>query len=332
MISKSLSDKIKIAGLLCTLMVLYRHSLNYLAFFNSWTGMGISKIVEDSMSKFTEIAVPYFFIVSGFFFLRNSYYERGSYVVMIKKKAKTLFLPFLIWNIAGAAFLWFIAPDKVGNGVFSCLYNLLQSNWYGPLWYVRDLMIMMILIPLYNWLFLYNRIWLYIIALLISGYMWIPVSSSLLSSESVFFFLIGGVIGRYPQTLSVILPVRYVCLLSIVWFSLSTGIIPIANVYVHKMNTLIGIVVFWMVINYMKKNAKRNLLVYAEYSFLFYVVHAYPMKAVKQGVGHLFSGNDMAALITYIMLPLLTAAVIYQVGKLWKKYFPKSYKIALGGR
>lgn len=332
MISKSFSDKFKIAGLFCTLMVLYRHSLNFLAFFNSWTGEGISKIVEDSMSVFTEIAVPYFFMVSGFFFLNGSYYERGNYVAMAKKKVKTLFLPFLIWNITGAVFLWFIDPDKVGNGLVSCLYNLLQSHWYGPLWYVRDLMIMMMLVPLYNWLFIYNRIWLYAIALLVSGYMWIPVSCSLLSSEGIFFFLMGGFIGRYPQVLSIKLSIRHVCLLFVVWFCFSTGVVTITNVYVHKLNTLVGIVVFGMAIDYLRETAKEKLLVYAEYSFLFYVVHAYPMKAVKQGLGHLFSGNDMAALITYILLPLFTATVIYQIGKLWKKYFPQSYRIALGGR
>lgn len=68
MIDMELSSKIKIASLLCTMMVVYRHSLNYLAFFNSWTGHGISGFVEDGVSLLTEIAVPYFFIISGFFF------------------------------------------------------------------------------------------------------------------------------------------------------------------------------------------------------------------------------------------------------------------------
>lgn len=61
MIDMELSSKIKIASLLCTMMVVYRHSLNYLAFFNSWTGHGISGFVEDGVSLLTEIAVPYFF-------------------------------------------------------------------------------------------------------------------------------------------------------------------------------------------------------------------------------------------------------------------------------
>ena len=52
---------------LCTIMVLYRHSVNYLAFFNSWNGFGINKIVQGTISSLTEIAVPFFFIVSALY-------------------------------------------------------------------------------------------------------------------------------------------------------------------------------------------------------------------------------------------------------------------------
>ena len=72
--NEELSNKLRIAGFICTVMVLYRHSLNYMAFFNSWTGFGINKVIQGSTLNFTEIAVPFFFIVSGFFDdLRGAY-------------------------------------------------------------------------------------------------------------------------------------------------------------------------------------------------------------------------------------------------------------------
>ena len=77
--NKDLSVKISIAGFICTLMVVYRHSLNYLAFFHSWSPQGLNGIVEDSCMRLTQIAVPYFFMVSGFFFLGKNYYEPQSY-------------------------------------------------------------------------------------------------------------------------------------------------------------------------------------------------------------------------------------------------------------
>lgn len=284
------------------------------------------------MSILTEIAVPYFFIISGFFFLNRSYYSKKAYGKMLMKKIKTLAMPFLIWNLTGVVFLWIIAPEKVGSDFISCLTNLLQSNWYGPLWYVRDLLLMMISIPIYNWIFIYNQRWVYILVLIITFYTWIPVSSSLLSSEGLFFFFIGGYISKNDQILYRKLPILYICFLLIIWICLSTEIISTSNTYLHKINTTLGITVFWLALDYLKTKTVEKLLVYAEYSFLFYVMHAYIMKAIKQGIGHLFFGSDIAALVTYIVLPLLTATIIYHIGKLWKKVSLQSYKIAIGGR
>lgn len=332
MINKQLSNKIKIASFLCTIMVLYRHSLNYLAFFNSWTGIGISKTIEDTMSILTEIAVPFFFIISGYFFLNHSYYTKNTYKSMLIKKTKTLVLPFLIWNIVGAFFLLAIDPTKIGNSITSCLMNILQSNWYGPLWYVRDLIIMMFFIPLYNWIFIYNRKWLYLIVLISTFFIWQPVSCSVLSSEGIFFFLIGGIISKYDNILSVKIPTKSLFLIWAIWISASITITPFTNIYLHKFNILIGIIVFWSTIDYLNKTINRKLLLYTEFTFLLYVMHAYIMKAIKQGIGALFFGNDIAALITYITLPLLTITIIYYLGKFWKTLSPKSYKIAIGGR
>lgn len=332
MINKQLSNKIKIASFLCTIMVLYRHSLNYLAFFNSWTGIGISKRIEDMMSILTEIAVPFFFIISGYFFLNHSYYTKNAYKSMLIKKIKTLVLPFFIWNIVGAFFLLAIDPTKIGNSITSCLMNILQSKWYGPLWYVRDLIIMMFFIPLYNWIFIYNRKWLYLIVWISTFFIWQPVSSSVLSSEGIFFFLIGGIISKYDNVLSVKIPTKSLFLIWAIWISTSVTIMSSTNIYLHKLNILIGIIVFWSTIDYLNKTINRKLLLYAEFTFFLYVMHAYIMKAIKQGIGALFFGNDIAALITYITLPLLTITIICYLGKFWKALSPKSYKIAIGGR
>ena len=49
----------------------------------------------------TEVAVPFFFIVSGFFFMRYAYTSINEYFDMVKKKTKTLFVHFVLWNVLG---------------------------------------------------------------------------------------------------------------------------------------------------------------------------------------------------------------------------------------
>ena len=65
--NKDLSVKISIAGFICTLMVVYRHSLNYLAFFHSWSPQGLNGIVDASYSNSSSL----FFYGIRFFLFRK---------------------------------------------------------------------------------------------------------------------------------------------------------------------------------------------------------------------------------------------------------------------
>lgn len=116
---------------------------------------------------------------------------------MVKKKFKTLFIPYVIWNIFGGLILLFYAKDEFGKSLSEVILNIFMSNWNGPMWYIRDLILIMVLVPLYNWIFIYNKWYVYIPILLILIWNWIPIDCSLLSSEALLFFLIGCVFWNH---------------------------------------------------------------------------------------------------------------------------------------
>ena len=146
--NKILSDKIRIISFLCTVMVVFRHSLNLQAFGLSSDGNLHVAVIEYGISKITEVAVPYFFIISGYFFLRHSYYGNGEYMTMVRKKIRTLFVPFLFWNIVGVFPLLLMHQFVFEDTLWKYILQLLNSDWNGVLWYVRDIMTMMVLVPL----------------------------------------------------------------------------------------------------------------------------------------------------------------------------------------
>ena len=331
--NEELSNKLRIAGFICTVMVLYRHSLNYMAFFNSWTGFGINKVIQGSTLNFTEIAVPFFFIVSGFFFFKRSYYSIESYRRMIEKKFRSLFVPFLIWNILGM-FILLVVSDygRIGDSILVCVENLFYSRWNGPLWYIRDLMIMMMFVFVYNWVFIVNKIWLYgFIALLLYFY-WIPVDTNLLSSEGMFFFFVGGIISKNDKILRKRIPVYMMWILVVLWIYISMDSIILRNIYLHRCNTIIGICAFWQLLNYIPDNLKCSMLKYSSYSFLIYVMHPYMIKIIKNSVAYFFFGNEQVALVTFIILPIMVTFIIIYIGGYWKKFSCKTYDIVTGNR
>lgn len=331
--NKELSEKFRIAGIICTIMVLYRHSLNYLAFFNSWTGHGINKIVQGKFLVFTEIAVPYFFIVSGLFFFNHSYYSNNSYKIMIKKKFRSLFIPFIIWNVFGLLFLIAISDyGKIGNSLFACIENLLYSRWNGPLWYIRDLMIMMLFVWIYNWIFIINKVWVYIFFISIFFFYWTPIDISLISSEGIFFFFIGGIFSKHKDILNIKFPTYLTIGLILFWIFLSISPIIANNIYIHRCNTLIGLCSFWQILNFFPLKIKDFLLKYSSYSFLIYVMHPYLVKILKNSIAYLFYENEFIALITFIFLPIIVTCIIIIIGYYWKKSSVKTYNIVTGNR
>lgn len=330
MISKQLSNKFKIASLLCTVMVVYRHSLNLQAFYEEGEYKLISTTIETGISKLTEIAVPFFFLLSGFFFFRSTYYKKSEYTQMILKKSRTLFIPFLFWNLAGIIPLLINHQFIIENHIFQYILMLLNSDWNGVLWYVRDLMTYMLFVPLYGWIFVFKKNWIYFIIIVLLFYHWIPVTTSWPSSEGLLFFFLGGIIQKCNTILNYKCPLKILSLLFILWM-ISCFIYPHLWA-IHKYNTLLGLFIFWNSLDYLKETWKKWLLKLAPYSFFIYVTHFYLIKGLKISIAKYFHGNEAIAISSYFILPIIVIFITIVLGKNWHKYAAKSYLFITGGR
>lgn len=327
---KVLSNKIKIISFLCTVMVVYRHGLNLQAFGLTNYETSYVTIIEHGFSKITEVAVPYFFIVSGYFFFRYSYYGNGEYITMVRKKIKTLLVPFLFWNIVGLFPLLLTNQFVIEAMPWQYIMQLLNSDWNGVLWYVRDLMTLMVIVPFYSWIFVVNNRWLYICLFILLFINWWPVECRWISSEGMIFFFLGGVLQKNSKILNKRIPTAVLILMGLIWI-ISCFCFPFYWP-IHRYNTLLGLVIIWQLFHYFPKHLLNCALGVSVYSFFIYVVHIYIVKAMKMGVAHFFYGNEKIALISYIVLPLLTVGIALYLGKLFNKYLPTAFNIVTGGR
>ena len=105
---------------------------------------------EDFYLKFVvegicKAAVPIFFAVAGYFFAKHLD-ERGWWRNAVKRKLVTLFVPYLFWSVAYAVVTIFMKGDipSLGNvlGV-----NILQMPHFFPLWFVRNLLLLIVVSP-----------------------------------------------------------------------------------------------------------------------------------------------------------------------------------------
>ena len=112
------------------------------------------------------IAVPWFFVASGFF-LAGRFGEERWYSKAVRKRVRTLLVPFVIWAMIGLAFNWCMwygiqktgytcsVQNPMGDGLMMGLIRALgfdvnRAN-IGPIWYLRMLFLLVIVSPMIIW-------------------------------------------------------------------------------------------------------------------------------------------------------------------------------------
>ncbi len=171
-------------------MVVFIHALgqpdNYAINWNTLSGIDIFNIIRILGSLvFTQIAVPIFFLISGFlFFIKAITPDWNFYKMQWKKRINTLLIPYVIWNLLKILCVTFLMTLGViiNNNSVSDLFDFWSSvctwrifwdinSWgggqhtllgqitpeqtgpiIGILWFLRDLIVVVLISPILYWL------------------------------------------------------------------------------------------------------------------------------------------------------------------------------------
>ena len=130
-------------------------------------GMGsfAAKVLHQALGwGICTFAVPWFFFASGYFFAGHLD-EKGWWLRALRQRAKTLLLPYLLWNAAFAIFIVALGMFDnlgVGNPAFAgirfrgIMWRSLGVDFAThpllvPFWYIRCLLIIVALSPALVW-------------------------------------------------------------------------------------------------------------------------------------------------------------------------------------
>lgn len=104
-------------------------------------------------------AVPSFFIISGFLLLYNvKDYDKTVYLSKLSKRVKSLLVPYTLWCLIYLLLYWLIGQENIlfsevpnlFSGELSpiqLLVNIFIKPLDGPLWFIRNLFVMVVLSP-----------------------------------------------------------------------------------------------------------------------------------------------------------------------------------------
>ena len=158
-IGRDLSRRMAGMSFICACMIVAIHSTPNPPLDNcEWWVANL--IGADGLCR---IAVPWFFLASGFF-LAGRVEEDGWYSKAIHKRIRTLLVPFVIWAMIGLAFNWCMwygiqkagytcgVQNPMDDGLLMGLIRVLGFDAnrmnIGPIWYLRMLFLLVIISPM----------------------------------------------------------------------------------------------------------------------------------------------------------------------------------------
>ncbi len=315
----------------------------------SFVAHGIFFLVTQVIAR---IAVPLFFIISGYYFFyckgKDCAFTKNMYLTKLKKRLRTLLVPYLFWNICVLSLFtaYYVFTKNERPTVFALVISLFNWKETGmppafQFWFIRDLMFVVLVSPVIYILIRYVKI---IFVAILFG-LWIsPLHIPFITA--LFFFSLGAYFSVHNkniiQTIR-LLPSKALFLLTLVLMTVDLIINDLPsntvhstnnNLYIHNIFLLFGIVSSLALVSYGIENKRLKLNKFiSDSSFFMFAIHPIPLVNVFNRIPIKFlPHNDFTFLLIYFFSVIAMAILSIFLYKYMKKYFPKFTSIITGGR
>lgn len=337
---ETFKNKILWYNFIMCLLVVCIHAQNMHIFLEPvpWINHSISFLVE----RIACLAVPGFFMCSGYLFYRNFTWEKIP--EKLKRRVFSLVIPFLVWN-----FLYYIfhltarqVPylgqlfDTAVPFSLQEFINAVLFYKYNPVfWFMLYLILFSFLSPVIYGLLKQKWIGLFVViavfALNFSSVLtaYLPIKVNDILGWSIYY-LIGSYLGiHWKESISpkrMYIPVLIFFIGSCISFIFAFVNVQNGWIYIYKMCGAAFLwYLIWMIPLPKAKTWMKN-------TFLIYAVHQI-MALFLNKMGNLFLGNSMyIGGIIFLMIPVIVTVFCYCMEKILLKYCPVIWKILSGGR
>jgi peptidoglycan/LPS O-acetylase OafA/YrhL len=296
-----------------------------------------------------ETGVPGFFFISGFLF----FFSNKSYQQKLRTRFHTLLIPYLLWNLLLlvlyiVAFLAGYPKDINGESIAEyTATDYLRAFWdrgsydsgnfvpiLCPFWYIRNLLIMSILSPLFYYIIKYVREF-FLLAVTI---WWLFTPHNAFISQTILFFCLGAyfsILKKNPLKVFDKQRKWYLTLCAI--FAVADIVVhaiyvtPI-NLQIHRFALIFNIPALFLLADYCCQHGYTSKFL-ANTAFIVFCVH-YPIVIVmrKACAVKLGDASDLIHIPLYFVCVILATSISILIYMGLEKYLPNAKKILSGNR
>lgn len=332
MVNGKRNKTIDVMKALSTIMVVYIHSHNIV----NYAGMENRNTVIQLISVLTGAGVPAFFLISAYLMKKST----KPYKENVKKKVKTLLLPYLLW------ILIYVMLEVVGNKVlptaFSDVTKWSRVDWiknlvgipfveppiYSPLWFVRDLFILNLIAPVFE--LIINKVPYYITLIIIGGGWYLPFPGYF--RQAICFFMLGLFMGAIEAKNVKVFIIQKMSIFLFITFMLGIVVLP-DNYYLTRTRILMATALFCFTCIFVCKNREYKWLqLVASYSFWIYATHGKLLSIIQTLSTRALNQSDGIIIMEFLIFPVIVILICITLGSTIHKLYPNIYSALTGGR
>jgi peptidoglycan/LPS O-acetylase OafA/YrhL len=267
------------------------------------------------------VAVPIFFLISGYLFFYNLEWSNKAYLKKVKSRILTLLLPYLFWNFFALTYMVLIFHSlSAGTSQMWFLQELMALALLAPVFHLmhKKMPILFLVIMLFVWLF---RDW----------HTSFPVMSSMMPA---LFFYAGSVVAAKKGSLFTLdkYELAFV-VISLIAFTCDTLWHP-QGLLIHNIGILAGIPAGLYLAKFLlSKKVKSVFLWLGSASFFVFCFHQ-PILAqtLNRFVNWYKPDNDIIKIALYFAFPVVTIGVAVALFRFVGKVSPSIAEFINGGR
>lgn len=327
--------------LICMVVLIHvLQSETYIEDCSSWIHVSFYLIREAILRS----VVPVFFVISGYMMFMNvNYFDLITYSKKLHRRIYSLLIPFVLWNLIALIELLIKHLPCFENYFPNLKVQLTLPFFIGtfwavpegtcpllyPLWYVRDLIVMVLFSPIIYWLVkkLRYSFLIILVTLVFSGIKTYPG----FSFSSVLFFSIGIYWTMFFH--DKVPPTKSLLPFLILWLPMAYIDTFTQNEMMHIISILFGVPsLFLLGIMACRHNfsVPNNL---TQSVFWILAVHAILLPYIAKIMFILLHPqNTIFIIFTYFFVWILTVIFSYYTYKFSKKYLPRVNRVLNGGR
>lgn len=305
-----------------------------------------------------KIFTPSFFFISGYLFFRQHQLNIATYISKLKRRVHSLLVPYLIWNalmlvvMIGQEKLMGSTSTRMGTlaeyGISDYLYAFFDCthtwSFVGdigqpaniPLWFLRDLMILVVLSPLF---YGFTKAKKWIMPCVLFALYCCPYHLPHLQNLSIFWFgmgawmqmnnfdfvLISRKIAKWTFPIFCLAAIGHEVVLSYKILLPFDFIVPIMRIC--EFPILIALTAF--VLEYTTKRIPKSL---SKSSFFIYLSHIVPTSILCMLVCRVFPTTDTFLTLCYLVIPWIVTCLLIIVYLLLTRYLPRTMQVLTGNR